>query len=96
LLKWGLAQAAAETVPVVVVVVVVKSSSAGTKLYEQAGFRVFEKMDLEDLSILAEEVSMRSSGSHREWKDGGTTGRREKVKKKGKKAAEGSLHAATV
>jgi hypothetical protein len=48
LLKWGLAQAAAETVPIVVIIVIiviVKSSPAGTKLYEQAGFRVFEKMD---------------------------------------------------
>jgi GNAT superfamily N-acetyltransferase len=41
MLKWGLDQAAAEMVPVVV-----KSSPAGIKTYEQAGFRVFEKLEL--------------------------------------------------
>jgi GNAT superfamily N-acetyltransferase len=40
LLEWGLAQAAAEKVPVIV-----KPSPAGIKSYEQAGFRVFEKID---------------------------------------------------
>jgi GNAT superfamily N-acetyltransferase len=40
LLRWELAQAAAEKVPVIA-----KSSPAGIKSYEQAGFRDFEKID---------------------------------------------------
>lgn len=39
LLRWGLAQAAAEKAPDIA-----KSSPAGIKSYEQAGFRDFEKM----------------------------------------------------
>jgi GNAT superfamily N-acetyltransferase len=40
LLRWGLAQAAAEKVPVIA-----KSSPLGIKSYEQAGLRDFEKID---------------------------------------------------
>ena len=40
LLGWGLSQAAAEKVPVIA-----KPSPAGIKSYEQAGFRVFKKID---------------------------------------------------
>jgi GNAT superfamily N-acetyltransferase len=80
LLRWGLAQAAAEKVPVVVVA---KPSPAGIKSYEQAGFRVFEKMDFGGSLTLAEEVSMRSSGSRR---DGRTVVRQGEEKGRGERS----------
>jgi hypothetical protein len=80
----GLAQAAAEKVHVVA-----KSSLAGIKLYKQARFRVFEKMDFGGINALV-------------WEPPGMEGRwygrakRKVEEKKGKNAAEDSLHAATV
>jgi hypothetical protein len=91
LLRWGLAQAAAETV------LVVKSSPAGIKLCEQAGFRVFEKMNFRGSfdpggrginALVWEPLGMEGR-----WYDGT---KRKVEEEKGKKAAEDSLHAATV
>lgn len=93
LLRWGLAQAAAEKVPVVVV----KSSPAGIKLHEQAEFQVFEKMDFggsfdpggRGVNALVWEPP----GMEGRWYD---RAKRKVEEEKEKKAAEDSLHAATV
>ena len=90
--RWGLAQAAAEKVPVIV-----KSSPAGIKSYEQAGFRVFKKIDFggsfdpggRGNNVLVWEPP----GMEGQWHD---RAKRKAEEEKGKKAAEDALHAVTV